>query len=68
MGGIKKHDTASQLRLLANALDRGDDVPDFVFCFVKGDEFFSTHRAEKNVFGLLGLAEYRKDLIRREIE
>jgi hypothetical protein len=52
-------DTARQLRLLAKAIEDTEDVPDFFFGIVLDDQYCSCHRAEKDVFGLLGLITVR---------
>lgn len=61
-------DTARQLRLLAKQLEDGIDAPDFAFVTIVDGNYLSCHRAEKDVFGLLGLVEYRKNEIQKEIE
>ena len=61
-------DTARQLRLLAQKLDSGVEIPDFVFAIIIDDKYLSAHKAEKDIFGLLGLIEYRKIELYKEVE
>ena len=63
---IKTNNTAGRLRLLADQIDR-DEQPDFVFIVADNDgQFSSAHRAQDDVFGLIGGMEYRKSLIIEE--
>ena len=53
---LNANKTSAQLRLLAKAIEEGDNVPDFFFCVINvGEHYCSTHRAEEDVFGLMGL-------------
>lgn len=65
---INPHDTAARLRVLARKLETGENIPDFLFCMVDGEDFVSAHKANKNIFGLIGLVEYRLNLVVDEIE
>ena len=65
---INKTDTATALRILARKLDEGKDIPDFCFCVINGDDYHSAHRAINDIFGILGLVEYRKSVIICEID
>ena len=61
---IQSTNTAGRLRLLADQIDR-EEQPDFVLIVadVDGDGFSSAHKANDDVFGLIGGMEYRKSLI-----
>jgi hypothetical protein len=61
-------DTPRQLRLLAKALEDGDVVPDFFFGIILGDQYCSCHRAQKDVFGLIGLITVRTREILDEVD
>lgn len=61
-------DTPRQLRLLAKAIEDGKDVPDFFFGIVLDDQHCSCHRADKDVFGLLGLITVRTREILDEVD
>jgi hypothetical protein len=39
--------TPKQLRLLAKALEDGEDVPDFFLGIILGDQYCTFHRAQK---------------------
>jgi hypothetical protein len=60
--------TSAQLRLLAAAIEADKDVPDFFFGFIRDGVFYHAHRAEKDVFGLTGLASYVAHKVREENE
>jgi hypothetical protein len=64
---IKENDTATNLRLLAKELEDGN-ASDFCFCFIRDGKFYSAHKAEKDVFGLIGIVSYRLNEIHKEIE
>ncbi len=67
---IQGTNTAGRLRLLADQIDK-EEQPDFVLVIADGDGdgFSSAHRAQDDVFGLIGGMEYRKSLIiEQEIE
>ena len=68
MDQLNRTSTPTQLRLLAAAIEADEDVPDFFVGFIRGEVFYSTYRAEKDVFGLTGLASYVAQKVRAEIE
>lgn len=68
MSELPVNETSKMLRILAKQLDDGGDVPDFCFCLISGDEFKSAHRAQSDIFGLIGLISYRLDVVKREVE
>lgn len=67
---ISSKKTSLFLRVLATQLDNeSEDIPDFFICAVsKDNELTSTHRANNFPFELLGVVEYRKLLLTKEIE
>ena len=64
---IQSTNTAGRLRLLADQIDK-DEQPDFVLIIrdIDSDTFSSAHKAQDDVFGLIGCMEYRKALIIEE--
>jgi hypothetical protein len=63
--------TAAKLRLLAKALEDGENIPDFSLSIVEDSPegeplFISAHRAEINVFGLIGLLQTQIQKITQE--
>ena len=68
MSELETNETSRKLRLLAKQLDDGVNVPDFCFCIIEGDKFTSTHRSNNDIFGLIGLVNYRLFVINSEVE
>ena len=62
---IQSTNTAGRLRLLADQIDK-EEQPDFVIVIADGDSYSSAHKAQDDVFGLIGCIEYRKALIIEE--
>ena len=60
--------TPKQLRLLAKALEDGEDVPDFFLGIILDDQYCTFHRAQKDVFGLIGLINVRTREILDEVD
>ena len=61
-------DAPRQLRLLAKAIENGDDRPDFVFCIVLDDVPYSMHHCSDDIFRLIGLTNVRLDYLLSEVE
>ena len=71
MKALHTTNTAAKLRLLAKALEDGNNVPDFSLTIVEESNtgeslFISAHRAEANVFGLIGLMQAQIQKITQE--
>lgn len=61
-------DLPKQLRLLAKALEEGENIPDFVFCVVLDGVPFSAHHCKEDIFRLIGLTNVRLDYLLGEVD
>lgn len=68
MSELSINETSKMLRILAKQLDDGDNVPDFCFCVINGEKYRSVHRAQNDIFGLIGLVSYRLGVINSEVD
>jgi hypothetical protein len=68
MSELEINETSKRLRLLAKQLDEGENIPDFCFCTIENDKFISAHRANNDIFGLIGLVSYRLSVIKSEVD
>lgn len=63
-----KMDLPKQLRLLAKALEDGENMPDFVFCVVLDGVPYSMHHCKEDIFRLIGLTSVRLDYLLGEVD
>lgn len=68
MSELSINETSKMLRILAKQLDDEENVPDFCFCLIDGEKFKSAHRAQNDIFGLMGLVSYRLGVIKSEVD
>lgn len=68
MSELTINETSKMLRILAKQLDDGENIPDFCFCVINNEKFNSAHRAQNDIFRLLGLVSYKLGVIKSEID